>query len=193
MGTKLLLKKAGGDILSFGDSVTVGANDPNGGYVVYLRAIMNAEAGGVWTATNKSEGSNTIVKEAGKIDGRLVGTITPRFVTLLFGQNDQWYSYTESAWKTAYRYILDAIHTKHPTTPIYLGLGSYSMNAMDTFWQYMLDLVAERPAYCFMGISQPVLFEGHILEYMCGESSHPCTPGHLALARAWADMLIAAL
>lgn len=178
--------------MSFGDSVTVGADDPFGGYVFYLNEIMNDEAGGVWTSTNKGEGSNTIINEATEIDARLVGTITPTFVTMLFGQNDSFYPYTEEDWKTAYRYILDAIHTMHPSAQIYLGLGSCSFGVSDIFLPWMVTLIAERPSYCHMGVNQPVLFEGHIAEYMCGSSAHPCTPGHLALARAWADMLIAA-
>lgn len=182
----------GGDILSFGDSVTVGASDPYGGYVYYLNGIMNSEVDGTWTSTNKGEGSNTIVNEATEIDARLAGTATPVFITLLFGQNDQFYNYTETQWKTAYRYVLDAIHTAHSSAPIYLGLGGNSGYCLSTLLPWMNDLLAERPSYCFMGINQPVLFAGHIAEYMEG-SAHPNTAGHLVLARAWADIFKAAL
>lgn len=96
------------------------------------------------------------------IDARLAAAYyTPNYIFINIGVND--YAVTSEAdFKTYMLYVIDALHTKWPSAPIYMaktwkrGLGGWP----DTFAGYVDDIIAARPGVVQLGHDERVWLEG---------------------------------
>jgi lysophospholipase L1-like esterase len=115
--------------MAIGDSITAGNFDEvdSLGWPTHLVVNMRTLTGGLWRElpARYAVGGLTTAAAAAGIDAQLASrTDTPYYVLILLGANDL--SAVEADWKTNYRYILDAVHTKWSAAKIYCG-KSYSV------------------------------------------------------------------
>lgn len=209
MGTRLLLKKGtppniSGNILFVGDSITVGANCiQDGSYCVRTINLMNARTTGIWTGLALAHGGYSTWDGAAVIDSDLsgAGSFAPDYVFLYYGANDGYPldhlgDYTslnasdETSWKAAYTYIIEAIRTKYPSAPQYIG-KSYRCNSNGDvegwlplyIFPWIDDLVAAYP-YLHEGINGAEILSAGYPESMGDppHGVHPACAGHQMLA-----------
>jgi lysophospholipase L1-like esterase len=145
--------------------------------------ILQALRGGNWAESPEryAVGGIEIDTVAANIDAQLATRDTvPEYVLLLLGAND--YEKTEADFKTSYRYVLSAIHTKWSSAKIYC-CKSYRVDKeaeMDIVNNWIDSLVAEHPTYLFDGINTKDVLKGH--GELLVDSVHPNHAGCMAIA-----------
>ena len=175
------------NIFAIGDSITAmgGTTDY---YPIHIAAAIQARTGNAWFAKPESYavGSLTTVNAAAAIDGQLAGkNNTPTYVLILLGANDN--NTSEQDWKTAYRYILDAVHAKWQSTPIHCG-KSFRQSTGLAANAWIPDMIAEHPDYLFGGFYLGDIFDGHTDIYT-DDGLHPNHDGRVAIGEQWATIL----
>lgn len=110
--------------------------------------VPHAAAG--WTVSNAKAGIDAYLASRSK---------TPESVLINLGVNE--ISPTEGAWKADYQYILDAIHSKYPSTQVYLSrVWKRSFPLHTTLNGWINDLVSANPTFCHAGDDESVWLEG---------------------------------
>ena len=180
--------------MAIGDSITTTLYDEVDGlgWPGHLIAMLGAN----WRElpARYAIGGHDTSEMKADIDAALaLRTRHPAYAFVLLGANDVvdavWNSLTEEAWKTNYRYILDAIHTKFSGTLIYC-LKSYRDNhetRMHTLNGWLDDLVAEHPAYLFDTYDSEPILDGH--PELCPDGVHANHAGAVAMATALVEIL----
>jgi lysophospholipase L1-like esterase len=124
---------------------------------------------------------------------------TPEYILINLGSNDLIAPMTsESAFKTDYLYILDALHAKWPTAEIYLA-KPIRLNAAPpstpsadsaTLATWIDDIVAARPSFAYAGVVEATTLEGgDSYVTRMGDNTHPTAAGYVAMAAAWQAIL----
>lgn len=144
-----------------------------------------------WTErpTRYAAAGLTTAQAAAAIDAELASrTDTPQHVLILLGTNDLG-ELVEADWKTDYRYILDAIHTKWSTAQIHC-CKSYRMGSVLQVNPWIDDLVAEHPTYLFQSYDLADTIQGNEAT-LTVDNLHPNHAGSIAIGNAIATILTA--
>jgi len=175
------------NIFGIGDSIMAcgGSTDS---LVYHTAATVQERTQNAWfqLPTQYAVGSLTTAGAATNIDGQLAGkNETPTYVLILLGANDL--SVTEADWKTNYRYILDAVHAKWPSTAIHCGKSFRQSGALPAN-QWIPDMIAEHPDYLFGGFDLADVLDGKTDIYT-SDGLHPNHDGCVAIGEQWATVL----
>lgn len=139
----------------------------------------------------------TVADNAALIDAELATrTDTPDYVLINLGTNDASALPTENDFKTDYRYIIDAVHTKWSSVPIYLAKPvllagvppSSPVAAVTSIHAWIDDLIAEY-AFVYLGIVETALEGGNGYFTNFADAAHPNTTGYAACAALWKTAL----
>lgn len=170
---------------------------PNVGYPIHLLEALQTATAEVWFEApfRYAVGGYDVADIKAGIDNALAGrTDTPKHILILLGTNDVAASHgwpiPEETWKTNYRYILDALHTKWSISKIWLCVGfreGYEAD-MAILSGWMDDLVAEHPTYLAKGMNIGDVLDGH--PELLADGLHPNHAGHVAMANLMEPMII---
>lgn len=174
------------NIFAIGDSITAGGLGD--GWVYYLTETLKTRTGNMWfeKPLRWAEGGMDTAEAVTKVDGQLTArSETPTYILILLGTND--FDVIEADWKDDYRYILNALHTKWASTPIYCA-KSYRDGSVLVVNPWIDDLIAEHTDYLFDGGDIADVLEGNeaTLTY---DGLHPNVAGHTLIGEYMATVL----
>jgi lysophospholipase L1-like esterase len=188
-------------LFAVGDSITTTSIDAtdNKGWPLHLVDVVRTATGlnVAEQPTRIARGGCDVAEMASVIDAELGYSYRNKAATKIMvylGANDITDSHgwplNETTWKTNYRYILNALHTKWATTPIYIG-KSYRNDAIMLTRLAILsgwidDLVAEQ-AYYHAGLDGRDVFTGH--PELLADEVHPNHDGCVAMGNAWKTII----
>ena len=142
-------------------------------------------------------GGRTVATTQDNIDAGLAAiSDTANYVLINLGSNDAGSLPAENTFKTDYRYIIDAIHTKWPSAVIYLAKpvllagvpASTPVAAVATLHGWIDDLVAEY-AYVYEGIDETDLEGGDGYVTYFTDTTHYTNAGTRRAGELWAAIL----
>lgn len=183
---------------SIGDSKTAGSAS----YQPTLITNLESATGEEWREFPRKIATSgwEVVDVRNRIDSDLaLRNDTPEYILINLGSNDLVAPMTsESAFKTDYLYILDALHAKWPTAEIYLA-KPIRLNAAPpstpsadsaTLATWIDDIVAARPSFAYAGVVEATTLEGgDSYVTRMGDNTHPTAAGYVAMAAAWQAIL----
>lgn len=183
------------NFFAVGDSITttsIDELDAEG----WLGHLADSITNGLESPTRIARGGADIFEIQDYIDADLSSRPTqPHKICILIGANDVEDSHgwpqDETTWKADYQYVIDALHTKYSSAPIYLGKSyrndAIKLTRLTTLNGWIDDLVSTNSVFCYAGVNSYDVFYGHS-EYMADEV-HPNHNGCVALASAWKTLL----
>lgn len=200
-GSHLLLEDVplqvayGLQLLAIGDSKTLGETCCNGinGYrntlATSLAATGHWQSVGFTGALGQSGGTTATV--GSQVPGFLaVQTLQPEWALVNLGSNDVGKIHdgtlTSTTWLTSMGTLLDAIHTRWPTTKVRISRVYHTTypTECNTIAGWMDTVVASRSAWAAVGPDERVFLPGHV-----SDVTHPDSSGYVLTAAAWQTVM----
>jgi lysophospholipase L1-like esterase len=174
---------------AWGDSITRGQNDAVGtvgqnGYVGRYEAASGYEE--IYRSAFSGGTVSSIRTNKQLTDGMADMTGYPDFIISYMGTNNAGLAIGESTWKTNWRYLMRAVHTRFPDAPVYI-IKPWTNTSQDanyaTLHGWIDDLLAEAEfSYCSVAANVQTLFSASPATYLDVDNIHPTAAGHQLIA-----------
>lgn len=184
-----------------GDSISVGAGNPLGGFRAFL--LDELDASGHWPNVGYS---HDFCKNGQTTDGAVIGiaaviasradTQPPKWILIGLGANDipQVHNgtLTKAAWVSSMGSLLDQLHAHWPAAQIRLSVPyhGYFPAAQDVFGdEYMPDVFVGRESFAAFGPDTRTFLPGNLGDDN-GDPVHPSVAGQVLMAENWAAQIL---